>query len=162
MIKRIASCLVGMLMLGACAHPVETETKKEESAPLATDSVPFNTADVSTAMPIEPLRQLPTGFYLDSISKTDSLLNHQVSLYYPVSETDSAFNRKLRLFMEKHAAYYKPDKKGDDYQSSSFDLWLMAVEHIGRTEKFKFRMQSYYPGAAHYNRDSAVFLGPVN
>lgn len=161
MIKRLYPCLVVMLVLGSCAQPGEAETKKDERTPPATDTVPFNVAAVSTAMPIEPLRELPTGFYLDSFFITDNLLNHRVALYYPLSETDSIFNRKLVKFIRAHEASYQPDEKGDDYQSSSFDLWLVAEEHAGRKQSFKFRMQSYYPGAAHYNRDSAVYTGFV-
>lgn len=161
MMKRIYSCLVLVLVVGACAHPGEAEDKKTETLPPATDPIPLDFVNVSTALEIEPLRQLPLGFHLDSISQTDSLLNHQITLYYPVSETDPGFNRKLRLFMEKHEAAYKPDEKGDEYQSSSFDLWLIAEEHTGKKQSFTFRMQSYYPGAAHYNRDSAVFAGLV-
>lgn len=121
------------------------------------DSFPLDFADVSTALKIVPLKQLPSGFHLDSVFKTDSLLNHQTTLYYPVSETDPSFNRKLRLFIEKQEKYYRPYEKGDEYQSSFFDLWLVAEEYSGKKQRFKFRMQSYYPGAAHYNRDSAVF-----
>lgn len=159
--KRIYSSLVVMLVVGACAHPGEAENKKTESTPVAKDSIPLDFASVSTALEIQPLRQLPTGFHLDSISEKDSLLNHQCLLYYPVSETDPAFNRRLRLFMEKHKAGYKPDERGDEYQSSSFDLWIIAEEHRGGKQSFTFRMQSYYPGAAHYNRDSAVFTSLI-
>jgi|GEM_PF-3977953 len=146
-----------MLVAGACTHPREAEEKKIESLPVVKDSVLPDFAAVSTAWRIEPLRQLPPGFYLDSIFKKDSLLNHQVSLYYPVSETDPALNRRLRLFMEKHEADYKPDERGDEFQSSSFELWLLAEDRRDGKQTFKFRIQSYYPGAAHYNRDSAVF-----
>lgn len=156
-IRTICCCLVLMLAAVACAPPDEPGTGTKESAP-AGNSMSPNAIHVSTALEIRPLRQLPAGFYLDSIFRKDSLLNHQSSLYYPVSETDPAFNRKLRLFMEKHEADYKPDEKGDEYQSSSFDIWLIAEERIGKIQRFKFRMQSYYPGAAHYNRDSAVFI----
>lgn len=157
MMKKIYSSLVLLLVAAACTHPGDEGAKAEENTPVSEDSMPLNVADVSTALAIEPLRQLPSGFHLDSIFKTDSLLNHQVTLYYPVSETDQAFNLKLERFMEKQAAGYKPDEKGDEYQSSVFDLWLVAEEHSGRKQSFTFRMQSYYPGAAHYNRDSAVF-----
>ncbi len=157
MIKRIYSCLVFLFVVGACTPPGEEEHPKTESAPVATDSISLDVVNVSTALEIQPLRQLPAGFHLDSIFKKDSLLNHHIILYYPVSETAPAFNRQLRLFMEKHEAAYKPDEKGDEYQSSSFDLWLIAEEHRDKKQSFTFRMQSYYPGAAHYNRDSAVF-----
>lgn len=146
-----------ILVAGACTHPGEAEHKKVESVPVKEDPILLNAVHVTTALEIRPLRQLPAGFYLDSLYEKDKLLNHQITLFYPVSETDPAFNRKLRLFMKKHAAGYEPDKRGDEYQSSSFDLWLTALEHSGRKHSFTFRMQSYYPGAAHYNHDSAVF-----
>ena len=149
--------MMWLLLAGACARPEERENPKAETAPVVNDSIPFDMAHVSTAMEIRPLRQLPAGFYLDSLQETDQGLNHQITWYYPVSQTDQAFNRKLRLFMEKHAADCKPGKKGDEYQSSSFDLWLIAEERSGKKQRFTFRMQSYYPGAAHYNHDSAVF-----
>jgi hypothetical protein len=157
MIKGMHSCLVLMLVAGACTHSGEAEQKKAESAPMKEDSMPLAFVNVSTALEILPLTQLPDGFHLDSLFEKDSLLNHQITLYYPVSETDPAFNRKLRLFMKKQAAGYKPDERGDEYQSSFFDMWLTAEEHSGRKQSFTFRMQGYYPGAAHYNHDSAVF-----
>lgn len=161
MIKELMAYVVLLLMAGACTHPGEAETKKTEATPELKDSVPSGFMTVSTALEIEPLRQLPAGFHLDSIFKKDSLLNHQTTLYFPVSETDPLFNRKLKLFIEKHEKEYKPDERGDEYQSSVFDLWPVTEEHTGRKQSFTFRMQSYYPGAAHYNRDSAVFTGLV-
>lgn len=143
------------LVLLSCG---EEQPHEEAKLPeIKKDSFPFDFSDVSTALKIVPLKQLPSGFHLDSVFKTDTLLNHQTTLYYPVSETDPSFNRKLRLFIEKQEKYYRPYEKGDEYQSSVFDLWLVAEESGGKKQGFKFRMQSYYPGAAHYNHDSAVF-----
>lgn len=130
------------------------ETKLPE---IKKDSFFLNFTDVSTALKIVPLKQLPSGFHLDSVFKTDTLLNHQTTLYYPVSETDPSFNRRLRLFIEKQEKGYRPYEKGDEYESSFFDLWLVAEEYSGKKQRFTFWMQSYYPGAAHYNHDSAVF-----
>lgn len=157
MIYRIDKWLIWILLACVCACSGEAAHESAAGAPTKKDSVLLDFHSVSTALEILPLRQLPAGFYLDSMQETDQGLNHQIILYYPVSQTDQVFNRKLRLFMEKHAAGYKPDEKGDEYQSSSFDLWLIAEEHSGKKQRFTFRMQSYYPGAAHYNHDSAVF-----
>jgi hypothetical protein len=151
---KFIAVLLCLLFLISCKEESNNAAKLPE---VKKDSLPLEYLSTSTAFEVEPLKQLPPGFHLDSLFKTDTLLNHQTTLYYPVSETDPAFNRKLRLFIEKYESEYKPDERGDKFQSSVFDLWITGARFADKKMKFKFMMQGYYPGAAHYNHDSAVF-----
>lgn len=137
----------------------ETKTSDQKQGKPNKDSLPpMEFMNVTTALNIVPLRQLPKGFYLDSIMKTDTVSGHQTIIYYPLAETNAAFNKKLKTFIQKQEHEYIPDRKPEEYAYSSFDMWLISVDSVQKKQKFKFKMQSFYSGAAHYNNDSAVFV----
>lgn len=147
-----------VFLVASNACTTETKASDQTQKQSEKDSLPLEFINVTTALNVVPLRQLPKGFHLDSIMKTDTISRHQTIIYYPVAETKAAFNKKLKTFIQKQEQDYIPDRKPEEYAYSSFDMWLISVDSVKKKQKFKFKMQSFYSGAAHYNNDSLVFV----
>ncbi|MES2131170.1 MAG: hypothetical protein V4506_02405 [Bacteroidota bacterium] len=148
--------LAFLVALNACNTETKTSDQKQKNP--EKDSLPVEFLNVTTALNVVPLRQLPKGFHLDSIMKTDTVSGHQTIIYYPLAETNAAFNKNLKTFIQKQEHDYIPDRKPEEYTYSSFDMWLISVDSVQKKQKFKFKMQSFYSGAAHYNNDSITFV----
>jgi hypothetical protein len=127
---KILVAIVCALLLFSCKEDQTTEAAKLPE--LKKDSLPLDFADISTALEIVPLKHLQSGFHLDSLFKTDSLLNHQTTLYYPVSETDPTFNRKLRLFIETYEKEFYPDQEA---MSINVRCLICGLQGKNSTEK---------------------------
>jgi hypothetical protein len=149
-------CLVFILILCSCNNTEEQNNKNKKDSVLK----PAEIHNITTGMKIKPLRQLPSGFKLDSIKKTDTTLNHQMTYYFPVSLKNNNWNKKLHSFIHKLELDYYPEKTNEEFQSSVFDLWVTSFIESNKKIQFNFMMQSYYHGSAHYNQDSVKYNYP--
>ncbi len=136
-----------LLLLVSC-------TTKEVANPKEipfTEIVPL----VSTALPVEPLRQLPDGFYLDSISYEDTSINYYCNMYFLQSSADKRFNEEILDFVHNMEKGEKPTEKNRPDQTL-FMLWPTEVEVSKDDVICTFTDQSFTEGAAHYNHGSTT------
>ena len=67
----------------------------------AVDSLPdsiLRFENFTTVLPELPLRNLPNGFYLDSLFAFDSATAHHTTTYFPQRESDSVANAMIKEF----------------------------------------------------------------
>ena len=109
----------------------------------------------TTALPVAPLRELPDGFYLDSISYEDTSINYYCNMYFLQSRTDKQFNEEILDFVHNMEKGEKPTEKNRPDQTL-FMLWPTEVEVSKGNVTCTFTDQSFTEGAAHYNHGSTT------
>ncbi len=140
--------VIGILLLGCQSDPKATLTTID-SLPDSSAAIPAP-AEISTALPVNPLQALPTGYYLDSITEWDSLTEHSAKLYFPQSAHDTLLNGMIRRALAATAKEYEPEPSADIFQNSSYEQWVTSVTVNHDLLSIKYLAQSFYFGAAHF------------
>jgi len=149
----LAGCLLSLMACQPIDAPVGIKPPADSLPPAPPPPLP---PMPTTRVEVLPQRNLPEGFYLDSLQYIDSPFDHHVLVYFPVALSHKDFNKRMQQFMLKYVQEYSPEKTNEADQSSEFDLWITGFD--AAKKRVKFMMQSYYSGAAHFNQDSAVFV----
>jgi hypothetical protein len=144
---RFFVCLLVCVGCWACNRSATTEkATAQDSLPAPT----FNFPEITTAVSVMPLKNLPSGYFLDSVSVLDSILFHHSTLYFPQAAHDEKLNAMIRAFCDLQVAKSLPDIPQDTMQNSVFELWLTDMQQYSQLLSMQFQDQSYYAGAAHY------------
>ncbi len=114
---------------------------------IKTDTLNF--APPTTALPIIPLKFLPTSFALDSIISVDTTFNYFTTLYFPKSNHDDALNKSIQEFIQQQVNLEKPEEKTND--NTSFDMWITEIKISEHLIHCLFMEQSFTEGSAHFN-----------
>ena len=149
-------CLI-LLAFGCESQPSQTSLAADSTSTKENPAEIEFLVDVSTYVEPQILRDLPAGFVLDSTFAVDTLTGHSMTVHFPKSLNDQAWNKQLAKRLEKERRAYFPDRPIEEYASSMFEMWVSAYSPA--KNQFQFKVHSYYSGAAHHNIDSLDFLG---
>jgi hypothetical protein len=105
-----------------------------------------NIQPATTALPIEPLRKLPSPFILDSIFSEERSLDYSTIIYYPKSN-DEGVNNLVKQVIDQQISLHKPDNN----EGASFEMWIDSLKISANLIHCLFVQTSYYSGAAHSN-----------
>lgn len=97
------------------------------------------------------LDPFPAGYKLGEISQVDSASDHHTQLQFPIAETDSSLSAVIQQYCEDFAQAHLPTPPHEEFASSSFSMWVVAMQEHPRLLSIQFMEQSFYWGAAHFN-----------
>jgi hypothetical protein len=145
--------LIVMVSLGCNQVNQSPESSIKNADSLNTKNQNISTP--TTALPVKPLKALPSPFVIDSLVIADTALNYTAFVYFPTSKKDNAFNKSLKQYIYHEINLEKPENKTNN--STSFEMWLINLSVSETIIHALFRQQTYTEGSAHYNHSYLTF-----